>query len=54
MATTSLSDLMKEHLENRGGNKTGGLQFLIAKKPGDHEAEIVIHTQNKSKPFTLE
>ena len=39
MATTPLSDLMKEHPENRAETRQG-LQFLNAQKPGDHEAEI--------------
>ncbi len=39
MATTSLSDLMKERPENRAETRQG-LQFLNAQKLGDHEAEI--------------
>ena len=39
MATASLSDLMKERLENRVEARED-LQFLNAQKLGDHEAEI--------------
>lgn len=39
MATTSLSDLMKERTENRAETRQG-LQFLNAQKLGDHKAEI--------------
>ncbi len=39
MATTSLSDLMKERSENRAEARQD-LQFLNAQKLGDHEAEI--------------
>ena len=39
MATASLSDLMKERLENRVEARKD-LQFLNAQKLGDHEAEI--------------
>ena len=39
MATTSLSDLMKEHPEHRAEAKQD-LQLLNAQKMGEHEAEI--------------
>ena len=39
MATTSLSDLMKEHPEHRAEAKQD-LQFLNAQKLGEHEAEL--------------
>ncbi len=39
MTTASLTDLMKERLENRVETRQG-LQFLNAQKLGDHEAEI--------------
>ena len=39
MATTSLSDFMKEHQEHRAEARQD-LQFLNAQKLGDHEAEI--------------
>ena len=39
LATVSLSDLMKEHLEHRAEAKQD-LQFLNAQKMGEHEAEI--------------
>lgn len=39
LATASLSDLMKEHLEHRADARQD-LQFLNAQKMGEHEAEI--------------
>ena len=39
MATTSLSDLMKERTEHRAETKQD-LQLLNARKMGEHEAEI--------------